>query len=224
MTTPAELKGSSFTLSVLHLHNTDMQQTKEMLTKKVAQAPLFFQGAPVVINIEKVDTEINSKIDFVSLKEVVTEAGFIPVGISGCSDQERQAEAKSAGFAIMNTAKAIKEQQNTMTPTKVISTPVRSGQQIYAKDSDLVILTHVNPGAEIIADGSIHIYGSLRGRAIAGASGQEQASIICKDIQAELVSIAGQYWLSDKIPKEFWKKSGRFQLVDDQIKLTPLVL
>ena len=218
MTTSAELKGSSFTLSVLHLHTTDMQQTKKMLAEKVAQAPLFFQGAPVVINIEKVDLSHGSSINFEILHSVVTEAGFIPVGISGCADKETQTKAKSVGFAIMNTAKAIKKQQNIITPTKIISTPVRSGQQIYAKDSDLVILTHVNPGAEIIADGSIHIYGSLRGRAIAGASGQTQASIICKDIQPELVSIAGQYWLSDKIPKESWGKSGRFQLIEEYKK------
>jgi septum site-determining protein MinC len=78
-------------------------------------------------------------------------------------------------------------------PTKVIDKPVRSGQRIYAEGSDLVVLGSVNPGGELIADGSIHIYGALRGKALAGARGEAGARIYCTDFDAELVSIAGVY-------------------------------
>ncbi|MDG4870474.1 septum site-determining protein MinC, partial [Guyparkeria sp. 1SP6A2] len=81
----------------------------------------------------------------------------------------------------------------------------------------LVILSHVSPGAEVIADGSIHIHGTLRGRAIAGASGQREAKIICNDLQAELVSIAGNYWLSDQIDSQFWQNKVMLSLNDESL-------
>jgi septum site-determining protein MinC len=80
---------------------------------------------------------------------------------------------------------------------------VRSGQQIYARDRDLVVTAAVANGAEVIADGSIHVYGSLRGRAMAGAQGDESARIYCSDFRAELVAIAGHYRVFEEIPKEF---------------------
>ncbi|MBN8124779.1 septum site-determining protein MinC, partial [Vibrio vulnificus] len=82
---------------------------------------------------------------------------------------------------------------------------------------DLVILNHVSPGAEVIADGSIHIHGTLRGRAIAGASGQKEARIICHDLQAELVSIAGNYWLSEQIESEFWQKKVMLSMTEESL-------
>jgi septum site-determining protein MinC len=83
----------------------------------------------------------------------------------------------------------------------MIYQPVRSGQQIYAKNADLIILSSVSHGAEIIADGSIHVYGALHGRAIAGAQGDQAARIFCKKLDAELISIAGIYLLSDDFKK-----------------------
>jgi septum site-determining protein MinC len=81
----------------------------------------------------------------------------------------------------------------------MINRSVRSGQQIYAKGTDLIVIGSVSPGAEIIADGSIHVYGQLKGRALAGVSGDQHARIFCKQIAAELVSIAGHYWLYEDI-------------------------
>ena len=88
-------------------------------------------------------------------------------------------------------------------PAKIVSEPVRAGQQIYAKDSDLVVLAQVQPGAELMADGNIHIYASLRGRAHAGIGGNTAARIFCKSMEAQLVSIAGLYLVNDEIEKEF---------------------
>ena len=229
-----DLKGSSFTLSVLHLFNNDVSETLAYLDEKVAKAPSFFASAPVVLNIEKVEGDI----DFNQLKQGILNIGMIPVGVTGCKDERTQSRAAEAELAVMSAAKKISATQITtappseeeksaeleptpveaapapaeVIPTKVIRTPVRSGQQIYAKDSDLVILNHVSAGAEVIADGSIHIYGTLRGRAIAGASGLKEAKIYCHDLQAELVSIAGNYWLSDQITDEFWQKKVMLSL------------
>src|SRR5690606_23138843 len=125
---------------------------------------------------------------------------------------------------VMAASKSPSQAPAQIAPTKVIRTPIRSGQQVYAKDSDLVILNHVSAGAEVIADGSIHIHGSLRGRAIAGASGQTEAKIICHDLQAELVSIAGNYWLSDQIESEFWQKKVMLSMVDDSLHFETLTI
>ncbi|WP_016787720.1 septum site-determining protein MinC, partial [Vibrio cyclitrophicus] len=132
--------------------------------------------------------------------------------------------AKEAGFAVMTASKSPSQAPAKMAPIKVVRTPIRSGQQVYAKDGDLLILSHVSAGAEVIADGSIHIHGTLRGRAIAGASGQTEAKIICNDLQAELVSIAGNYWLSDQIDSEYWQKKTMFSMANDVLNVDVLAI
>ncbi|GAB3526342.1 septum site-determining protein MinC [Photobacterium alginatilyticum] len=220
MTKPAELKGSSFTLSALHLVDGDIEKATDFLKEKVSQAPNFFAAAPVVIDI----SQAGNNIDFSTLKSEVQKAGMIPVGISGCKDTQLQSQAKRAGFAIMNAARQTKAAETAMEPTRIIRTPVRSGQQIYAKNCDLVVMNHVSAGAEIIADGCIHIYGTMRGRAIAGASGQQQARIFCQNLQSELISIAGNYWLSDKIEAEFWGKGVVISLAENNLNIEHLAL
>lgn len=102
------------------------------------------------------------------------------------------------------------------------STPVRSGQQIYADNRDLTVLTTVGAGAEVIADGSVHIYGPLRGRALAGAQGNTKARIFCREFFAELVAIAGHYKVLEDIPKELRGKPVQIWLEDEQIKIAAL--
>ncbi|KLN66244.1 septum site-determining protein MinC [Vibrio sp. VPAP30] len=220
MSQTPDLKGSSFTLSVLHLSDNNIDKAIHFLQEKVEQAPAFFAHAPVVINISKVDGDI----DFVRLKEGISQAGMIPVGVTGCKDRRTQNLASEAKFAVMSASKSPTQAPATMAPAKVIRTPVRSGQQIYAKDSDLVVLNHVSEGAEVIADGSIHIHGTLRGRAIAGASGNTGAVIICNKLNAELMSIAGHYWLTEQFADEFWQQKVMFSLNDDSLKFELLTI
>ena len=87
--------------------------------------------------------------------------------------------------------------------TKIITEPVRAGQQVYAKNADLIVLAQVQPGAELMADGNIHIYASLRGRAHAGVSGNADARIFCRSMEAQLISIGGIYLVNDEIQQEF---------------------
>jgi septum site-determining protein MinC len=100
--------------------------------------------------------------------------------------------------------------------------PVRSGQQVYARGRDLVLTALVGNGAEVIADGSIHVYGALRGRALAGAQGDEGARIFCREFHAELVSIAGQYRVFEDIPKELRGQPVQAWLEGDKLLLKKL--
>jgi len=100
--------------------------------------------------------------------------------------------------------------------------PVRSGQQVYAEARDLTVLATVGAGAEVIADGSIHVYGALRGRALAGAQGNEQARIFCRAFHAELVAVAGHYKVLEEVPKELRGRAVQVWLEQDQLRIAAL--
>jgi septum site-determining protein MinC len=106
------------------------------------------------------------------------------------------------------------------TDVMIIDTPVRAGQRIYARGCDLVVTAVVNNGAEIIADGSIHVYNTLNGRALAGASGNAQARIFAMNMAPELVSIAGVYrTFEDGFPTEYARSPTQIRLVGDRIDI-----
>ena len=107
-------------------------------------------------------------------------------------------------------------------PGLMQTTPVRSGQQVYADNRDMTVLSTVGAGAEVIADGSIHIYGPLRGRALAGAQGNEDARIFCREFHAELVAVAGHYKVLEDIPAELRGKPVQVWLEKGQLKLAAL--
>ena len=230
-----ELKGAGFTLSVLHILSHDLSQVKMQLSEKISQVPQFFHMAPVVLDLNTV----SDFHDFSGLKSLINELNMMPVGVTGCSAEHKQA-ANDAGLAFMSSARAVSQTApspaaapaETVTiektvkvtesvPSKVIKQNLRSGQQIYAKDTDLIILGAVSNGAEVIADGNIHVYGPLRGRAIAGASGRDDVSIFSRKLQAELVSVNGHYWTSDKL-QVHWEKSVRISLLEDKLQISSL--
>ncbi|REL32094.1 septum site-determining protein MinC [Thalassotalea euphylliae] len=239
-----ELKGSLFTLSALQMTEYDLNKLSAWLNAKVEQAPGFFYRAPLIINIAAL---AESVIDFAAVKAVVERHDFIFVGISGGSKAQKEA-AKEAGLAVVahsqDKAGTVKPkvaakpekivekvvektvekliEKAVFQPAKVIEHTIRSGQQIYAKDTDLIIKGQVSAGAEVIADGNIHIYGTLRGRAIAGAKGDKTARIYCSNLQAELVSINGNYWLSDSLQEKVWAQAASVRLVDDQLTVEDL--
>ncbi|ALX78306.1 septum site-determining protein MinC [Cronobacter malonaticus] len=228
--TPIELKGSSFTLSVVHLHDAHPEVIRKALEEKIAQAPAFLKNAPVVVNVAGLDGSINWQ----QLHQTFIDSGLHLVGISGCQDDALKAEISRAGLALLTEGKAsapraAKPAEAPVPPaptaalrTRLIDLPVRSGQRIYAPGADLVVTSHVSAGAELIADGNIHVYGTMRGRALAGASGDKEAQIFSTNLAAELVSIAGVYWLSDQIPAEFYNKAARLRLADGALTVQPL--
>jgi septum site-determining protein MinC len=109
------------------------------------------------------------------------------------------------------------------TSALIIDKPLRSGQQVYARGRDLVVLSMVNPGAEVIADGHIHVYAPLRGKAIAGARGDASARILTLCLEPELVSIAGVYRTSENpLPDPLRGKPAQIRLADDKLVMEPL--
>lgn len=103
-----------------------------------------------------------------------------------------------------------------------IDRPVRSGQQVYAADADMTVLAQTSAGSEIMADGSIHVYGALRGRVLAGARGNEQARIFCQSLQAELIAIAGRYQLLDESDTKLKGKPAMIRLDGEKLIIEPL--
>jgi septum site-determining protein MinC len=103
-----------------------------------------------------------------------------------------------------------------------IDKPVRSGQQIYARDTDLIVLGPIGPGAEVIADNNIHIYGPLRGRALCGVSGNSSSRIFCQSLEAELVSVAGNYRMLETIPEKLRGKPAQIWLDQDRLNIESL--
>jgi septum site-determining protein MinC len=106
--------------------------------------------------------------------------------------------------------------------TRVISEPVRSGQQIYVPNGDLLVLAPVSHGAELLADGHIHIYGPLRGRALAGVTGDTEARIFCQSLEAELISIAGQYKISEDLEGDYWQQPVVVHLTEGHLQIRAL--
>ena len=139
-----------------------------------------------------------------------------PVGGASAPTARRESVAAEAA-----PAKAAKSPApaTTSSPGLIQKTPVRSGQQLYAENRDLTVLSTVGAGAEVIADGSIHIYGTLRGRALAGAQGNTDARIFCQEFHAELVAIAGHYKVLDDVPKELRGKPVQVWLEKDELKI-----
>ncbi|WP_369434205.1 septum site-determining protein MinC [Psychromonas sp. MME1] len=236
------LKSLNFTLLVVDIDSEDLSVFSDVLIKKRAMAPDFFNGAPIVI---KVDNEAIS-IDFAQLQAIVHEQAFILVGVTGELSVSQKEQLKAAKIAILSSSKhsprrdkvekevesdiessgeVVVEPSAFIPPsikTTIYSGRVRSGQQIYAKESDLVINGDVGAGAEVIADGSVHIYGALRGKALAGAMGNKSAAIFCQILSPELVSIAGVYKLSDDLDTHFVGGNCMVSLQDEQIVLNKL--
>lgn len=225
-----ELKGNLFTLSVLHLFKNDIDGLISQLDEKIAQVPKFFFGAPVVVNLQNLP---NEHIDFATLKQSLIDLQLNPVGICAGTEEQNTA-AKSHKLSILNYSKdqapKTKLQSATNTsivekevfvPAQIINGNVRGGQQIYAKNRDLIITGSVSPAAEVISDGNIHVYGTLRGRAIAGAKGQESV-IFCQKLNAELVSINGNYWLSDSLQGSAWGNAACISLENESLKISAL--
>ncbi len=219
---PFELKGSLFTLTILHLKRLDYQAIADHLNDKVQQAPSFFNNAPVVIDLDGVE-RTESPVDFNELYRLLRGRGMVPVGVRNGSPGI-QAAAILAGVPLLpdnrtatNTKKQEKEKRN-----RIIHQAVRSGQRLYYPDVDLIIIGAVGAGAEVLSDGHVHIYGPLRGRAFAGIKGDVDARIFCHVLEAELVSIAGFYRVSEEFDETVYKKATHIYLADDQVKIESL--
>ena len=136
--------------------------------------------------------------------------------------EPEQPARKAAAVEAATPAVAAAAPAKPVEPGVMHTTPVRSGQQVYAQNRDLTVCATVGAGAEVIADGSIHIYGALRGRALAGASGNAQARIFCREFNAELVAVAGTYKVLEEVPPQLLGKPVQIWLENEKLRIEEL--
>ncbi|PZW42268.1 septum site-determining protein MinC [Humitalea rosea] len=212
---PFRLRGANFNLLVLRLLDPRVEVVVPAIGDQFRRAPGMLRHAPVVIGLDDLAVRPD-EVDFAALVAGLREHAILPIGTSGGS-AEMRAAAQSAGLAplrgaghdtappiavpvVAEPAPVAPPPESSITParpTMFVDQPVRAGQRIWAQGADLVINGTVNPGAEVIADGSLHVYGALRGRAIAGGSDNMQARVFALQFDPELVSIAGYYAVRD---------------------------
>jgi septum site-determining protein MinC len=202
-----QLKTNFAPCTILQLSSYDLALLEKQLDKAIQRAPNFFIGSPIIIDLEKIK-DIDS-IDFVALKQILAKTGMVPMGVRGGSELQLTAAA-SHSLPVLTIGKlahvetpAQKEKEAVAAAaltSKIITTPIRSGMQVYAKNTDLIVIANVSAGSELLADGHIHVYGALRGRALAGMQGNKEARIFCRELDAELLSIAGYYLTKEEIP------------------------
>ncbi len=200
-----EFKGASFTLSVLKLSGDTLDQLEQHLNTHVQRAPKLFSQMPVLLDLTALDPD---SLPLCAVLDQVRASQLAPMGVLDPSPGYRQ-QAQQLALPCIRANRHTPVQHARVT---VIEQPVRSGQQVYGKDGDLVVLAGVGAGAELVADGSIHVYGPMRGRAFAGATGNTDARIFCHDLQAELLAIAGTYHLAEERDPQFWAKPTMVRL------------
>ena len=242
-----DLRFGQVGIACVRLRRVDAAALVEELERRVRSAPQMFARAAVVLDLSHLPKlPDDGMVD--ALLEAIRSAGMLPVGIAyGTPETEALAErmnlpliakfraqyepgqagatpgagapARSEPVAAMATIDQDSEPGSATTAQHHTGSAVRSGQQIYARDRDLVVTAAVANGAEVIADGSIHIYGALRGRALAGASGSDSARIFCREFNAELVAIAGTYKVLEEVPPQLVGKPVQIWLENEKLRI-----
>jgi len=224
-TAALELKGRMLSATRIRIVDADPAAIDAHLQELRRQMPQALKGMVAVLESE-------AAIDLAPLLVSLRAAGIQPVGVV---DGPLAAAAASNGLAILPKDNRVRAEQPlpaaaapvtpapaARRPTRIITEPVRSGQQIYAEDADLVVLSAVSPGAEVIADGCVHVYGPLRGRALAGARGDEAARIFARRFEAELVAISGVYAVADQLKSAKSGEATQILLHQGKLVIEPL--
>ncbi|MGV3492699.1 MAG: septum site-determining protein MinC [Ramlibacter sp.] len=229
-----EIKSANLPLVALLLKSGDLGRLQQELQARFGDIPDFFDHDPLVIDLAPAG---EGDIDFERLVQLLRGHKVQPIAVKGGTPQQLAAAAK-VGLVhapdALTPALSPREREKQPKPAPalpppppasalVIDKPLRSGQQVYARGRDVVVMAMVNAGAEVIADGHIHVYAPLRGKAIAGARGDAQARILTLSLEPELVSIAGIYRTSETgWPDTVRGKPAQVRLVDDKLVVAPL--
>lgn len=206
--------------------NADPASVKQHLAELQRQMPQAVKGMVAVLESE-------TAFELPPVVAALREAG---IQLLGVCDGPLNGSATAAGLAVLPKDQRARAETSAPAslpaaavpvaparrPTRVVTEPVRSGQQIYAEDADLVVLSAVSPGAEVIADGCVHVYGPLRGRALAGASGEESARVFARRFEAELVAVAGVYAVADQIQNAKKGEAMQVLLQGGKLLIEPL--
>ena len=244
-----ELKFGQVGIANLRIRTLDVAQLAAEMRERVERAPKLFARAAVILDfggLMQLPDDATAKALVAALEgagvhpvalaygtpenDALAERLGLPVLAKFRSQYERAGESPAAEPRAAERAAAPSAREPTPTPAAaeaepglVHALPVRSGQQVFAANRDLTVLAPIGAGAEVVADGSIHVYGALRGRALAGASGFTGARIFCREFHAELVAIAGQYKVLDDVPKALHGKAVQIWLDNNDIlQIQPL--
>ena len=235
--TTFEIKSASLPLLALRLKSPDLQVLADELRAQYGDKPGFFEDDLLVLDLAALQPEAtedgqapSADIDFAALIALLQAHRLRPLAVRGgnarqteqavaagllaAPDVRVQSSARPAEPAPAPAPAAAHDALDAPPPgALVIDKPLRSGQQVYARGRDLVVMAMVNAGAEVIADGHIHIYAPLRGRAIAGARGWPEARIFALEMKPELVSISGVYRTSEEaLPEAVWGHAATVRL------------
>jgi septum site-determining protein MinC len=250
-TDACDLRFGQVGIACVRVKRADAAALCEELERRVRSAPQLFARAAVVLDLSHLlNLPDDGTVD--ALLEAIRSAGMLPVGLAyGTSATEALAQRMGLPLIAKFRAAYEPADGGSIAPPApspvpapapapvrepVLAAPapgtilgaqhhegaVRSGQQVYARDRDLVVLGAIANGAEVIADGSIHVYGSLKGRAMAGAQGDAKARIFVSDFRAELVAIAGHYRVFEQIPKDLEGQSVQCWLDGEKLLIAPL--
>lgn len=243
------LRGSNFNLLVLRLLDPRPEAVLPALGDQFRRAPGFLRFAPIVIGLQDLQVEPR-EVDFRALVEGLRALEIVPIGTVGGSPALRQAAIAAGLPPLRAVGGRDAEEEVTLAPppspapaaapppapaaaprpdlrgtgrtAMLVTEPVRSGQRIYAEGADLVVTATVNPGAEVIADGNIHVYGALRGRAVAGAADDAGARIFALNFDPELVAIAGYYAVREELGEAPIGRAVQVRLEGDRMRFEPL--
>jgi septum site-determining protein MinC len=238
-----EIKSASLPLVSFLLKNPDTSALQADMSRRLGATPGFFDNDPVVIDLSQLD-DPHHVLDLPSVCLMLRTHQMLPVAVRGANEHQLASAHKAGLFEardlsiqapaparvetvvqeVIREVEVVREVPAASASALVVDKPLRSGQHVYAKGRDLVVLAMVNPGAEIMADGHIHVYAPLRGKAIAGARGDEQARIFTSSLEAELLSIAGTYRTSGDapLPADVAGKPTQISLQGDKLVMQAL--
>ena len=225
-TNAADLRFVQIGMLALRIHGTDPDVVIAALAERRRQAPELLGSARLLLDLGSLEEQQAEPEQILALVSALGEQGHALLGL--LDSPTASALAEGIGLPVIKTAAerpdpvTRKSKSATWNATRHIDGQIRSGQQIYARGSDLVIFGSVSPGAEVIADGSIHVYGALRGRALAGAGGHDQARIFVQNFQAELISVAGYYKVLEELPEALRGQAVQARLDNEQLNLVAL--
>ncbi|MGQ0700987.1 MAG: septum site-determining protein MinC [Panacagrimonas sp.] len=233
-----EFKGRMLSLTRVRILNADVSAIDAQLKTFARSLGEAVMGMPVLVDA---DAEIDLRYSLGAILNAMRAVGLQPVG---AIEGPLAAAARATGLVVL-PADLVSETSQRATPvpqapapapepatvqvvsaprrsTRVVVEPIRSGQQVYAESADLVVMNTVSPGAEVIADGCVHVYGSLRGRAIAGARGDSEARVFCRRMEAELLAVAGIYAVADQMHGALRGQAVQALLVDGTLRIEKL--
>lgn len=217
-----EIKSITVDLVSIVLKSTQIEAIASALDKKFNKEDKSFLVASFLLDVSIANTA--DKIDLKSILTTLKQHGILIMAL--CHPDihfEAIAKVYGLGFCLLRSTNPLT--QKITTTAMVVRHPVRTGQQIYAQGRDLIVLNIINAGAEVAADGHIHVYAPLRGRALAGVKGDKTARIFVQSMEAELISIAGIYRTLDQdLPNSMYHQMMQVYLEKDRLMMTVLTL